>query len=243
MPRTLSLPGANGIKAGVAPACRMAALVFVLATGACVPRETKAPREAKAESGAPPLEPWRTPANWYERGGDEFDERGMTPPVSEAGADWSDAVFRLERRNCYGECPVYRVSIYPDNRVEYEGREHVAQCGKHVAWAEAPGHGGLVHAFRAAHYLSALFDEEDGIRITDQDSATTFVELSGQHRVIYHYAPALHRTQLTELEKLIDSVGGTSRWTRCAPEGCGCGREEIDFDAMLLHGFADAGPE
>lgn len=164
--------------------------------------------------------------------------------VSDAGVDWSTAVFRLERTPCYGTCPWYQVSIYPDNRVEYEGRQYVGQCGKQVAWAEAPGHAGLISAFRAARYLSMQLDtDRDGISVTDQDSARTLVEVSGRHRTILHYGPRSSWLQLTELEDLIDTVGGTRRWTRCEGEACFCGSSKDTDETVLLHWEGDAGVE
>jgi hypothetical protein len=138
---------------------------------------------------------------------------------------------------------VYRVAIYPDNRVEYEGSNNVGQCGKQAAWAAAPGHAGLVRAFRAARYLSTHLEMSEGIRITDQDSATTLVEVSGRHRTVYHYGPRHSWPILTELEELIDAVGGTPRWTRCEREDCQCGSFEGELETWLLPSPADAGAE
>jgi len=97
---------------------------------------------------------WRTPACWYVCEPD-IDEAELASPLPVRGTyDWSVAVFRLERRECYGACPEYRVSLYPDGRVEYEGTEHVGVCGRRAWRVSHEDRERLVGAFRKAQYLT-----------------------------------------------------------------------------------------
>ena len=39
-------------------------------------------------------------------------------------------VITLERTPCFGTCPSYKLTIYDDGKVEYEGRDFVKRKGK-----------------------------------------------------------------------------------------------------------------
>ena len=161
-------------------------------------------------------EPWRSPACWYSCEAGERSDQVDKPLQVGADYDWSTAVFRLERRGCYGTCPEYRVSLYPDGRIEYEGKEYVAACGQRVARALEADRARLVQAFRAEGYLTRDLIQDSGrLRVSDQDTAITVVEIGGQRRVVWHYGPRYFGPRLTRLEQLIDEVTGTRRWTTC----------------------------
>lgn len=189
------------------------------------------------------IEPWRTPKSWYTCNTGECGRDIARPLLLESEGQWSSAVIRLERQGCYGQCPEYRVSLYPDGRIEYEGEEHVGACGRRVGQVSAAKRGQLVRAFRNEHYLTAnLLGESPEPQVTDQDTAVTLVELGDQRRLVWHYAPRVYGPRLARLEQLIDSVTDTPRWTACRTDGCWCqppGQSEQRFLDQLVDSGVD----
>jgi uncharacterized protein DUF6438 len=181
---------------------------------------------------------WRSPDRWQRCFSEECREREPLSPERER--DWATAVFRLERTACYGSCPAYRVSVYPDGRVEYEGKDFVSACGRQVRQLPAAAHATLVRAFQRERYLTSHMIEErpDSIRPTDMDSAFTAVEIGGERRVVWHYGPHAAPTRLTALEDLIDEVAEVAPWTTCSGE-CYC--KHADPGEWLFSGAGDAG--
>jgi len=152
--------------------------------------------------------------------------------------DWSAATFRLRRTGCFGACPQYSVSLYPDGRVEYEGAEFVASCGRRIGQVTGEARERLVSAFRTADYLADnLKEESGGVRVSCQETAISAVEVGGRSRVIHHYGPRLYSLRLTRLENLIDEVTNTWRWTSCDRSACSCrppGQSEREFLEELV---------
>jgi len=143
------------------------------------------------------------------------------PPDSRVS--WPKAIIRLERTACLDACPQYRVSVYPDGRVEYEGFEFVGVCGKQVGWIGRDQFLRLVSAFQAANFLSAEFrGNSQVLRVSDLSTAITLVEVADLHRSIRHYGPELDSGALTSLENLVDSIANTPQWTRCHLPKCSC---------------------
>jgi hypothetical protein len=164
---------------------------------------------------------WRSPQDWIWRG--EIDPFGNSPRLTEAvGIDWSTAIFRLQRGPCHGSCPVYAVSIYPDGRVEYEGRLFVGACGRHVGSITPAAHARLGSEFQAAHYFSSEYDDPNDLQTRGVDGAQLRVEVGRHYRQVSRSGPRGRIPRLALLEKLIDDVGQTARWTTCPREDCHC---------------------
>lgn len=120
----------------------------------------------------------------------------------------------LERTACFGTCPVYRVTVYSDGRVEWEGREFVKVRGKAAGRLDAAGLRKLREAFAAARYFD-LRGEFDCREVTDNPSANTSFSDGTRSRAIRHYygcsSPA-GAAALTTLESRIDEIVGSARW-------------------------------
>jgi hypothetical protein len=128
-------------------------------------------------------------------------------------------VITLERTPCFGTCPVYAVSISMSGRVRFEGRNHVTKQG--VATAEIPPArvDSLLHELEAGGY----FDFADayvmdapacGLYATDSPTVITSVTAGGRSKTIRHdYGCFAAPAELARLERRIDEVAGTARWT------------------------------
>lgn len=177
-----------------------------------------------APTGAAPAssDGWRMQAGWVAKL-EGLDETGSSPKVADRGFTWENATFRLTRTGCYGTCPAYELSVYPDGRVEYVGTAFVGACGRRVGQVARAGHARLARAFREANYLdSDLLLPSDAVEVTDMDTAVTLVEQGSKGRAISHYASEISGPRLRSLEHLVDEVAGVSKWAKCEVKECSC---------------------
>jgi Domain of unknown function (DUF6438) len=130
-----------------------------------------------------------------------------------------DVVIRLERTSCFGECPVYLVSIDAKGNVTYDGTEFVRVKGRQadhipvsrvaelLATADRIGFFDLRDQYRTIR-------NPDGTETMVTDLPTTFVTITrgGRSKRVEDYvgAPA----ELKQLEQQIDEAARTVRWVR-----------------------------
>jgi hypothetical protein len=141
--------------------------------------------------------------------------------ASRTSIDRFDSIS-LERTACYGACPVYKVTVWGDRRVDYEGKEFVKTAGHQAATLSQGQLAELARAFSDADFLSLrdkYMSSEDGCPAvaTDSPSAITTLELGRQEKTIRHYygcgeRGGIYPRALTELETRIDEIVGTDRW-------------------------------
>jgi uncharacterized protein DUF6438 len=138
----------------------------------------------------------------------------------------------LERTLCYGTCPSYRLTIFADGRVEYEGRKFVKVEGNRTkriptsAVAELRVELGKVNYFALRdRYASQL----DGCPIvwTDNPSAMTSVRRNGIVKTVHHYygcremdwgstLGAPYPEYLADFEDRVDQIVDSGEWVRVA---------------------------
>jgi hypothetical protein len=130
-----------------------------------------------------------------------------------AAAQEDEAVITLERGACFGTCPIYRVSIYADGRVVYEGEDFVDLTGEQSSQIEPEMVDMLIASFDEAGYFE-WNDEYTEQLVTDLPYITTSVTKDGVTKRIVRYsgdsnAPLL----LPYLETWIDDAANTRQWT------------------------------
>jgi uncharacterized protein DUF6438 len=119
-----------------------------------------------------------------------------------------DLIATFERQECYGWCPIYKVSIYRDGAVEYHGESFVKIKGDAKTELTDAQLGDLERAFEEAHYMSfaATYTHEDA---TDSPTSIT----SYRDKRVVHYHGDFHAPKaLGELEVEIDRIVGIERW-------------------------------
>lgn len=125
----------------------------------------------------------------------------------------------LERRPCFGSCPVYSVSLLGDGTVRFVGKEHVAHQGPATAAVPAAVVESLVSELTAGGYFEFADRYEHaepacGLYATDSPSVITSVTMGGRTKEIRHdYGCASAPAELGRLERRIDEVARTARWT------------------------------
>ena len=131
-------------------------------------------------------------------------------------------VITLERTPCFGSCPSYKVQIFADGRVVYQGKRFVRRKGKAQARITKDAVQELVREFNSINYLNLDDEYNPGSPScpegwTDHPSAITSLAWEGKKKTIRHYhgcRGAQVLDQLTALEEKIDEVANTKRWVR-----------------------------
>jgi len=121
-----------------------------------------------------------------------------------------DVVITLERTICFGECPVYTVSIDANGNVAYEGKQFVRVEGRQTDRIPIS----QVAALLETADRIGFFKLRDHYRANVTDLPTKFVTITrnGRTKRIEDYLGA--PSGLQELEKQIDEVARTKRWVR-----------------------------
>lgn len=128
-----------------------------------------------------------------------------------------DLKITLERTECFGFCPVYKLTITADGSVVFEGRRFVKQEGVTISSVSPERLKQLIAEFDRVKYFS-LEDDYTETRLscpTDQPSAITSIRINGKSKTINHYLGCLEPKVpkgLTELENKIDEIVNTAQW-------------------------------
>lgn len=150
-----------------------------------------------------------------------------TPTPVDDKAVPADTVVTLERTPCFGTCPSYKVTVYGDGRLVYEGRKFVKVEGKVESNVTREQVGQLLAEFEKANYFSLrdLYnDVRDGCPTywTDSPSADTSLQVGGRSKAVAHYygcmekgtSAVVYPRELYHLESRIDEILDTARWVK-----------------------------
>jgi hypothetical protein len=135
------------------------------------------------------------------------------PAPAPAASSTHDLIASLERTECHGFCPVYKVAIYRDGAVEYQGIRHVKLVGS------AAGHIGhdqvaaLEQLFQRHGYLG-FQDSYTSHTVTDLPSIKTSYTPAGQPtKSVDHYRGDRSAPEaLSEVETGIDQIVHIEQW-------------------------------
>jgi len=127
-----------------------------------------------------------------------------------------ELVISLERTTCYGNCPAYKVAVYGDGRVQYEGKKNVKQMATQEGRLQPADLRKILSAFDKAGYFSIKQYTEESCSCTlCTDMPTTITEIRAKgvtHRVEHYYGCRCAPKELWELEKSLDVIVGTEQW-------------------------------
>jgi hypothetical protein len=147
--------------------------------------------------------------------------------IAFSGGDASDAgrrptkVITLERTVCFGTCPEYKLTIFSDGRVEFQGTRFVKKVGKATGRISRARLHDLVMEFTNIYYFNLPDSFEPGQKTcpqeaTDMPSAITSLTWQGRSKTIRHYhgcRGANTLELLTNLENKIDEAVNVKQWT------------------------------
>jgi hypothetical protein len=122
-----------------------------------------------------------------------------------------EVVVAFERMGGHCGCPMYKVTLLKDGRVEYFGLGNVAQVGRREGHVEPPRLAELLQFAQAAHF----FQETDHVRRehTDDETGRLYVRFNGQERTVTHYhGDHLAPERLERLERFVDRTVDIEKW-------------------------------
>jgi uncharacterized protein DUF6438 len=101
-------------------------------------------------------------------------------------------VITLRRTACFGPCPVYKLTIFADGRVLYEGISQVKKKGKAKGRISSAKLEELIEEFENIYYFNLKDAYTPGTNacpqsVTDMPSAVTSLARNGKSKTIDHY--------------------------------------------------------
>jgi len=124
----------------------------------------------------------------------------------------------LERTGCYGECPVYRLTVAADGSVVYVGTKWVKVTGRREYSITPAQVSELESAFEHAGFMQ--LHDYDHVESTDDDWAHLSFQLNGRTKRVRHYhGDASAPAALNALEDEVDRVTGSGQLTGAAVAG------------------------
>lgn len=144
---------------------------------------------------------------------------GQRPaPTPHADPAQADGRITLERRPCFGACPVYTVTLERTGEVAFEGRRFVADSGAHTGSIPPARADSLFREVEAAGWFAfadryAMGEPACERYATDLPSVITEVRMNGRTKRIEHDHGCMGAPEnLAALEQRIDEVAGVRRW-------------------------------
>ncbi len=130
-----------------------------------------------------------------------------------------DTVIIMQRGNCEGGCPVYRIIIFANGDVIWQGRGRVARLGVVLSQIERDQIRELIREFQSIDYfhLENIYGYRGrGCRSSQPDMPMVITSLSmgGLSKTIMHHDGCVGEIseKLTAIENSIDKVVNTARW-------------------------------
>lgn len=95
-----------------------------------------------------------------------------------------DMVASIERTMCFGKCPAYKMEIYGNGKIVYEGLRDVANIGKYTGSTTTDKINQLLTKAKEIGYME-FNDSYENKLVTDLPSTTTVILLDGVYKKIY----------------------------------------------------------
>ncbi len=135
-----------------------------------------------------------------------------------------DTVIFLQRGNCEMGCPIYRVFIFANGDVIWQGRGAVARRGLVLTRIEGSQIRALIQEFESVDYfqLQNIYGfHGSGCQssMPDRPMVITTLSKGGICKTISHHDGCVGEVseKLTALENSIDKAAGTARWITGKP--------------------------
>ena len=137
-----------------------------------------------------------------------------------------DTMIRLQRTSCYGQCPIYAVTIDARGTVTYDGEMFVRVVGRQTARISPALVAALLASAERIHFFDLsdayrFIKNPDGSEMSVTDRPTTFVTITvnGRAKRVEDYLGA--PDVLGTFEREIDEAAGTIRWIFLDEEALG----------------------
>jgi len=139
-------------------------------------------------------------------------------PQTPTHSDLKEVIITLERTECFGTCPVYRLTVYGYGAVIYEGIRFAQVQGTMKTTISEEKIKQLVSEFQKLDYFS-LRDSYEERNVTDMPSTITSLTINGNKKTVRHYHGDLSTPkELIELEDKIDEIVNTNQWIKSSTQ-------------------------
>lgn len=136
-------------------------------------------------------------------------------PGTDGSAQIERSVFAtIHRGACFGSCPTYKMTIYTDRFVEYEGIRAVDLIGKYTSTISQEEYDKFIEVAEFIEYMS-LEDVYDG-PITDIPGTRTSIVMNGVRKEVYRRYE--YPKRILKFEELFDNIMKTAQWTKVEKE-------------------------
>ena len=116
----------------------------------------------------------------------------------------------IHRGACYGSCPTYKMTIYSDRSVEYEGIRAVELIGKYTSTISQKEYDQFIETAEFIEYMN-LEDVYDG-PITDIPGTRTSIVIEGVRKEVYRRYQ--YPKRILKFEELFDNVIKSAKWEK-----------------------------
>ncbi len=149
-----------------------------------------------------------------------------------------DLTIRMERKGCYGRCPIYTLNIAPDGNVRFEGKGWTKTLGARESKISRDQMNDLASVIRGSDFFALRDSYETGAdgcptEVTDMPTVILYVRLNSAEKTVSHYHGCLEDSKpqpvepgkiaraeilqayprkLTLFEDRIDEIIGTKAW-------------------------------
>ncbi len=124
--------------------------------------------------------------------------------------DDSELVMSLEKLQCLGSCPTYKLSIYNNRTAVFEGHQFTSMEGKFTTKLSKEKYHELIKQFQEAGF----FEMEDVYTANIMDGQTTYIYFKYEGRekkILDYFKPP---KPLRELEKMMENLVQTENWRK-----------------------------
>ena len=116
----------------------------------------------------------------------------------------------IHRGACYGSCPTYKMTIYSDRSVEYEGIRAVELIGKYTSTISQKEYDQFIETAEFIEYMN-LEDVYDS-PITDIPGTRTSIVIEGVRKEVYRRYQ--YPKRILKFEELFDNVMKSAKWEK-----------------------------
>ena len=123
--------------------------------------------------------------------------------------DSQGVMASIERGPCFGKCPVYKMEIYKNGKVMYEGKRFAKKLGKYSKMLTSKELTEIHGVIKSANFFS--FDSIYPTELSDLSAVTIYHSDGTNHKSVFgkeNRPPALMQIQYA-LEKIVNSDGWT----------------------------------
>jgi Domain of unknown function (DUF6438) len=123
----------------------------------------------------------------------------------------NELMVSLQRTPCFGRCPVFKIELYGDGKVVYEGRAFSTRLGTHKAVASTELMKAILQKANDIKYLTFNGKYPKGeSMITDIPTTISYVKLGSESKMIHNNYDA--PTELLEFERWLESQFEGLKW-------------------------------